>query len=360
MWQLNTKYRADPVPSFRNEDVTLYIPCFDASATIGRCLAGIAAQTVKPAEVLLVDDGSKPAVKGAVSRIIRHDVNLGLGAARNTALRSCNTALLASLDADVVPAQDWLEKMLAAINREKADGAGGRVVEHFQSTLGDRWRAVHMAQHWGAKLIHNPRFLFGSNNLFRADRLREAGGYDEILRTNNEDRKMCDLLAARGALLIYTPDAVCRHFRRDTDKSILPGYWKWHHAAGLMRGDFDSPAGLIGRIERVNFGIYRYRFDMDRAAGRKEFLRLDVLLPWIFCAEDLRFYRNKSGKPVLGFPPPDLVESLPDSISSFLHEIIEGVQPSKDSASGWMRDYINEFNKCLERFRWRSDARVLG
>jgi mycofactocin glycosyltransferase len=115
---------------FKNSDVTLYIPCFNASATTGRCLAGISAQTVHPAEVLLVDDGSKPAVKGIVSRVVRHDVNLGLGAARNTALRSCNTPLLASLDADIVPEPDWLETVLAVLNREKADGVGGKVIEH--------------------------------------------------------------------------------------------------------------------------------------------------------------------------------------------------------------------------------------
>ncbi len=344
---------------FSNSDVTLYIPCFNASATIGRCLAGIAAQTVKPAEVLLVDDGSKAAVKGAGFRVIRHDVNCGLGTARNTALRSCKTALLASLDADIVPEPDWLEKMLAALNDEGADGAGGKVIEHFQSTLGDRWRAVHMAQHWGDKLVHNPRFLFGSNNLFRADRLRETGGYNKMLRTNNEDRTMCDLLASRGALLIYTPDALCHHFRRDTNRSILSGYWKWHHAAGLLRGDFNSSAGLIGRIERVNFGIYRYRFDMDRSAGRKDFLILDSLLPWVFCAEDLRFYRNRTGEPIPGFPPPGLMRSLPSSMSAAFNEIVAVVRPSSEKTQPWMADYAKEFMRCLERFGWKRDAAFL-
>jgi Glycosyltransferases, probably involved in cell wall biogenesis len=276
---------------FTSRDVTVYVPAYNADATLGACLDSVLAQTARPARILVVDDASSNPVRvPAGIEVIRHKENLGLACARNTALGDCRTALIASLDSDVVLEPRWLENLLAVMNGGELAGAGGRMVERYQDELADRWRAVHMAQNWGEAAVINPRFLFGANTIFRSDLLREAGGYDERHRTNNEDRVVSDALYRKGYNLAYVPAAKCEHLRRDTCKSVLNGYWQWHHAKGLLDGDYQTPEGLIDRVARVNFGIFRYRYDLDAKAGREEFLPLDAAIPWVFGSRDLSLF----------------------------------------------------------------------
>jgi GT2 family glycosyltransferase len=340
---------------FRPADITLYVPAFRAEATLPACLEAVRAQTLAPARILVVDDGSPEPVRTDVAEVLRHGANRGLAASRNTALAACRTPLLAALDADVVPEPDWLEHLLEALHSGPFAGVGGRLDEHFQDATADQWRSVHMAQHWGDEPVRHPRFLFGANTLFRTDALRDAGGYDPALRTNNEDRTLCDALYAAGHDLLYTPRARARHLRRDTGFSILRGYWKWHHAKGLLRGDFDSPAGLLARIPEVNFGIFRYRFNLDRQAGRLRFLPLDAAIPWVFSTLDLELFTRRTAQPVPAFPNPGLLAGLPNDTAAVLATLAPAPPPNAapaPAADKILADYPAAFAAGLAAADW--------
>ncbi len=351
---------------FVPNDITVYVPCYKAGQTIVPCVEALLGQSVVPHRILAIDDGSPEPLVLPRIEVIRHPVNQGLAAARNTALQACDTPLIASVDADVVAQPDWLSCLLAALNGGPADsmpvaGVGGRLNEFYQHRLADRWRARHMAQHWGGAPLVNPRFLYGANTLFVADEVRQSGGYDAALRTNNEDRVLSDALYARGRTLVYEPAAMCHHLRQDGCRSILQGYWQWHHAKGLQRGDFDHPAGLLRRISEVNFGIFRYRFDMDRAAGREEFLGLDAAIAWVFCALDLRFYARRHQQPFklrllaesgIG---PGLNGAAMQALALLLGAI-EGDDKGSAPCEGWMTDYVAEFLKVLNESSWLRDC----
>ena len=73
--------------------VAVYVPCFNGAAWIEECVAALLAQTRRPAEVAVVDDGSTDDSAAIVRtfgervRLIQHERNRGLAVARNTALR---------------------------------------------------------------------------------------------------------------------------------------------------------------------------------------------------------------------------------------------------------------------------------
>ena len=340
---------------FKPEDITIYVPFYNTWQTIPPCIDGIIKQSVQPGRMLLIDDGSEPPFAGSKEKleVIRAPENKGLASARNTALENCVTPLIASLDSDVVPEKDWLENLLEAMNsNQNISGAGGKLSEYYQDTLGDRWRAVHMAQHWGDKAFLNPRFIYGANNIFKTEALRSIGGYSASLRTNYEDMSLSETLYAKGHSLFYTPSAKAYHLRRDTEESILQGFWKWYHAKGLTAGEFNSGDGLIDRIERVNFGIFRYRYDMDLNAERKDFLELDSLIPWVFCALDLQLANKTANIQVPEFPSTKLFSRLPEnSRGLFLKIIPETKKPSRKET--WHDEYINKFNLCLHKYDWK-------
>ncbi len=91
--------------------VSVVIPCYRCGGTVGRALASIAAQTVRPREVVVVDDGSDdetPEVLQSLQsaypkdwlRVIRLRENCGPGAARNVGWDACTQPYVAFLDAD--------------------------------------------------------------------------------------------------------------------------------------------------------------------------------------------------------------------------------------------------------------------
>ncbi|MCM8539829.1 MAG: glycosyltransferase [Lentisphaeraceae bacterium] len=333
---------------FSPSDITLYVPFYNAERTISRCIDSLKNQSIQAAEILIIDDGSEqPLPENLDCRVIKHGSNKGLSAGRNTALKECHTKLIASVDADVVTEKNWLANLLNRINESSVAGVGGSMVENFQNSLGDNWRAVHMAQNWGPDIIENPKFLFGANTLFRKDCLSEVGGYDEDLRTNNEDRTISELLYSQNFKLAYEPSARCYHLRQDRTETILSAYWGWHHAKGVKEGDFDSEKGLIGRIDRVNFGISNYRYELDLKMKRQEFLVLDLLIPYVFACKDILFYCQKNNEKV-----PDLsqlarllMENDYEDLELFIPEY-EKTSESKD----WYKKYLQIFENFKVEF----------
>ncbi|MCH2207148.1 MAG: glycosyltransferase family 2 protein [Lentisphaerales bacterium] len=330
---------------FQPRHITLYVPCYNANATIEHCLDSLLKQTIKVDSLFLVDDGSTHKLPDLPVKIIQHPENLGLASARNTALKHCQTPLIASVDSDVIAEPDWLEKLLARVNKRDVVGAAGQMDEFYKDDIGDRWRAKHMAQHWGGDSLVNPRFLFGANTLMIAEELRKSGGFDTRCRTNNEDRTMCEFIFQRDLNLAYEPSARCSHLRRDSAESILSSYWGWHHAKGLVEGDFDSSEGVIGRIRKVNFGIADYRYNMDLEDGKDEFAILDLLIPIVFAACDLRLYSQRSKVEMPSLEP--LIDYLGLAYDKLKFFIEDGEVLEKES---WFSAYEATFKSCCEEF----------
>jgi glycosyltransferase involved in cell wall biosynthesis len=91
--------------------VTIVIPYFNKGDLIDRAIAGVAAQSWKDFELIVVDDGSNDLPDTKVSllassfdasrfRLIRHARNYGAATARNTGIQAANGTLIAFLDAD--------------------------------------------------------------------------------------------------------------------------------------------------------------------------------------------------------------------------------------------------------------------
>jgi len=100
--------------------VSVVIPAFNAERDIGDALASVFRQSFSDFEVIVVDDGSPdgPEMDGAVApfgsriRYIRHTVNRGAAAARNSGLRAARGSLIAFLDADDLWMPDFLRRQV--------------------------------------------------------------------------------------------------------------------------------------------------------------------------------------------------------------------------------------------------------
>ena len=89
--------------------ISVVVPTFNDGNLIRRCIASIAAQTLQPHEIIVVDDGSTD--RGAIAELevvvrcfpavtLLRQPNSGPSAARNAGLARCTGTLVAFVDAD--------------------------------------------------------------------------------------------------------------------------------------------------------------------------------------------------------------------------------------------------------------------
>ena len=93
-----------------NATISVVIPCFNSAATIERALRSVEHQTIKPHEVLVVDDASSDNTVSIIEqfartsllniRVIKQSLNGGPSVARNTAWNVVTSEFIAFLDAD--------------------------------------------------------------------------------------------------------------------------------------------------------------------------------------------------------------------------------------------------------------------
>jgi cellulose synthase/poly-beta-1,6-N-acetylglucosamine synthase-like glycosyltransferase len=104
---------ADPEP--REPLVSVVIPSYNSAAWIGAAVASAAAQSYRPAEIIVVDDGSSDdsllVARSAGARTIAAP-HAGRSSARNRGIRESRGAWVAFLDAD-----DWWETSPCAARR---------------------------------------------------------------------------------------------------------------------------------------------------------------------------------------------------------------------------------------------------
>jgi GT2 family glycosyltransferase len=291
-------------PSSSPLKVTVYVPAYNVAEYLPLCLEALLGQSPPADEILVIDDGSRDASAEIAAKypqvtLIRHDGNKGLAAARNTAMRAARNELVASLDADCVADPDWLVQLADHLQDPSLAGAGGKLIEGVQKNIADRWRAVHMPQHWGDRVCH-PRFLFGCNNLFRKSAVLEIGGYDESMRTNGEDVDLCRRLREKGWDFLYTPAAVATHLRYDTTLSILDTYWRWWRFGVNAYAGGATLRSVLGHAIKIHF---RYNFMepflADLRARRWSLAAFDFLVLAYFPWRDFRLWgeQKKRSRP---------------------------------------------------------------
>jgi glycosyltransferase involved in cell wall biosynthesis len=232
--------------------LSVIICTFNGAETIGRCLTALARQAPPTgAEVIVVADGSvDDTVEIARAHrvtVVRHDVNRGLAAARNTGILAASGEIVAFLDDDCEPAPDWSHRLLAAYDAEAA-GVGGPILPHAPPgymgrflTRNNPLGALEPELAASDRLMHRLRLylrrqwrapapprryaapaLVGANMSFRRAALLEAGLFDPTFTFGADDVELGLRLSRRadGGALIFDPrPCVTHHFRgtlRDT------------------------------------------------------------------------------------------------------------------------------------------------
>src|SRR5688572_29893593 len=112
--------------------ISVIVPCLNDAGFLGACLDALALQTRPADEIVVVDNGSTDATaavaRSAGARVVDEPMR-GIWPATAAGFDAASGDLLARLDADSVPAPDWLaevERRMAAADRPTAVTGSGQ------------------------------------------------------------------------------------------------------------------------------------------------------------------------------------------------------------------------------------------
>jgi glycosyltransferase involved in cell wall biosynthesis len=234
-------------PSF-----SLIVTTFDLpSAILRECLESIVVQTETRWEAIVVDDGSVDdsaemvveQMRDARIRLVRHEVNSGLGAARNTGIRQAAADLIIPVDGDDRLQPRFIEITSGALQEHPdADWAFADWQCFGAST--DVWRfPVPMPPPCPEHLV-----IPGAGALVRRGVWTAVGGYLEDANTSGvEDWDFWIGAMERGLSGVHVPLPLYFHRRRSDSMSVTASVLNDHVNREVLyrrhRETFDSFSG---------------------------------------------------------------------------------------------------------------------
>lgn len=255
----------------KKNSVSVVIPNFNGEALLVKNLPHVFAAMDNSknliGEIIIVDDASKD---GSVSliktrfpnvRLIKHKINRGFPAAVNTGVRMAKGELVALLNTDVVPSDDFLENVIPHFENSKAFGVS--LNEGIYGWAKGKFRdgfVVHEPE--SSEGSHITFWVNGGSGVFRRDLWISLGGMDESLFSPFywEDIDICYRAAKRGYILFWEPKAKVVHEHEGTignlsksgvaavqERNQLLFIWKNLISPSLFRRHL---TGLVRRILR--------------------------------------------------------------------------------------------------------------
>ncbi len=179
---------------------TVIIPALNEEEFIGDCLRSIRAQTLQPAEIIVLDNGSTDRTVEIAKKyadVVLIFPGLSLWEMKQRGVEAAKSPIVVTTDADTVAPPEWLEKLLRHFSDPNIVAVGGPVSPLEPSTISDLYTK-------GLSAIAQAGLLYDANMAFRREAMLRAGGYARLKR--GWDWELSARLSRYGRV-VYDPEA---------------------------------------------------------------------------------------------------------------------------------------------------------
>jgi glycosyltransferase involved in cell wall biosynthesis len=196
--------------------VSCIVPVFNGERFVSEAVESILAQTHRPLEVVVVDDGSTdrtPAVLAEFGDRIRtfRQENAGPSAARNLGLEESRGEYVAFLDADDLWVDDKIEAQLTVLRGDpELDLCSGHIRSFWIPELDEERRELEDEPYHREKPMLSPCTLLTTRATFE-----RIGGFDPALRAREDSDWF--IRAQRAGVRIETLPRLVTHRRQHTE-----------------------------------------------------------------------------------------------------------------------------------------------
>lgn len=190
--------------------VSIVIPVFNDQDHLKSCLDSVAAQTIQPDEVIVVDnncsdDSIKIAKQYPFVRVISEKKQSVLYA-RNTGLSAAKGDVVGRIDADTLLEPDWVEQVKRIFTREDVAAATGPMFFYDMPLSPQNIALDHMFKGPLAKYDKKFSFLAGNNMAIRASAWQAVKAKVCDDKTIHEDIDLAIHLNRANLKVVYDPD----------------------------------------------------------------------------------------------------------------------------------------------------------
>lgn len=214
-----------------NNRVSVIVVNWNGERFIKQCLVALMNQTLKPHEIILVDNASSDGSVGIVRRfpsvrLIELDQNTGFARGNNLAIEAASkeSEWIALINPDAFAEPHWVEALLmAADSNPEFDVFGSKLINAGDTKLldgaGDAYHMSGLVWRMGhgstvPTSAENEREVFSpcaAAALYRRSALRKLGGFDEDYFCYVEDVDLGFRLRLAGYRCLYVPQSVAHH-----------------------------------------------------------------------------------------------------------------------------------------------------
>jgi glycosyltransferase involved in cell wall biosynthesis len=170
--------------------ISVIIPVYNSSKTIERALGSVINQSIRPFEVIVINDGSTDDSlelirlfvkqnKGFTFRLIDKK-NGGVSSARNSGLRIAEGSLIAFLDSDDEWLFNKLEKQLSFFKKETSYSLVGGLIYKSSKKRKKEFREIKLSQ------LINKNYFQPSTVMLKKEVIEKIGFFDETQKYAEE------------------------------------------------------------------------------------------------------------------------------------------------------------------------------
>ena len=201
--------------------VSVVIPTQDRSTVLPRAIESVLAQSYRPLELIVVDDGSADGTPGVVRsydqskvRYIRLEERRGPATARNVGIEAATGEYISFLDSDDEYLPGRTERMIEALKDASGEYIGICHGYREQSPAG--YSSVHaMPSRIDREQLRHENPLGISATLFETETIEAIGSFDESLATS-EDYDLYVRASAEGPILGLRDVLSIHHVEEDS------------------------------------------------------------------------------------------------------------------------------------------------
>jgi cellulose synthase/poly-beta-1,6-N-acetylglucosamine synthase-like glycosyltransferase len=245
--------------------VTLIIPCWNESETIGGTMESVK-NLDYPKEKLhtiLIDDGSSDNTweilqeyKDWSNTVVMTKENGGKHTALNHAMKSVETDLICSIDADTFLEPDALAKAASYfVRKPELSAVGGAVLINDPKTFAQKAQSIEYQMFAYSKkvlgFLDGVMVAPGAFSLYRTEALHDVGGYRKA--HNMEDLELTFRLQTAGHKVDQCHNGIVYTKGPDTVKGLFKQRMRWGY--GLLKNTMDYKDAMFNR-KFGNFGLF--------------------------------------------------------------------------------------------------------
>jgi len=271
--------------------ISIIIPNYNGSRTIGKCLESIFAFKDDDQEVIVVDDCSEDSsldiIRKYPCRLIQLEKHAGASAARNAGAFNSKGEVLFFIDADCLLKENTLSIIQNHLSAQPPGVVIGGTYTPVPQDPGffNQFQSAFI-NYFETKNSGNPDYLATHALVINAETFRKFGGFKENFLPILEDIEFCHRLRRAGYRLVMDPDLQVRHiFNHSCMRSIQNAVKKTRYwiVYSLVNRDLFADSGTASREIKLSGVVWLATVVLaflSLMSGKREFL-MPLPLLWV-------------------------------------------------------------------------------